>query len=101
MITNYEQLLENEKIIREICRLYRKELTDFSGRICEQAGVCSKEEYINFMNELCFDEFVGNQLSGVANEMLIDDYKDVLDGDITIEEILKDYGSFFEAYFEE
>ena len=88
----YENMKSNYEIIKEICEKYRKELTVYGGVLGEHAGLIDCSEYVKFMNELSFEEFVGNFMTGLLNEDVISIYRDILDGVNTFEEITSVYG---------
>lgn len=88
----YENMKSNYETIKEICAKYRKELTVYGGVLGEHGGFVDCSEYIKFMNELSFEEFVGNFMTGLLNEDVISIYRDVLDGVNTFEEITSVFG---------
>lgn len=88
----YENMKSNYEIIKEICEKYRKELTVYGGVLGEHAELVDCSEYIKFMNELSFEVFVGNFMTGLLNEDVISIYRDILDGEQTFEEITSLYG---------
>lgn len=69
----------NYEIIREVCTTYRKELTIFSAVIGEYYAGFDKEEYINFMNDLPLETFIGNFLNALYNNDTIKLYMRLLE----------------------
>lgn len=68
-------LEKNYEIIREVCTRYRKELTVFSAVMGSKwVSVIDLEEYINFMNQLPLNVFIGNQLGALYNNETINLY---------------------------
>ena len=88
----YENMKSNYETIKEICAKYRKELTVYGGVLGEHGGLVDCSEYIKFMNELSFEEFVGNFMTGLLNDDVISIYRDVLDGVNTFEKITSAFG---------
>ena len=73
-------LEKNYEIIREVCTKYRKELTVFSAvNGSKYTSVVDLEEYINFMNQLPLDVFIGNYLCALYNEETINLYLRLLE----------------------
>lgn len=95
----YENMKSNYETIKEICEKYRKELTVYGGVLGESIGLIDCSEYVKFMNELSFEEFVGNFMSGLLNEDVISIYRDVLDGNSTFEEIVSLSGEDVKNYY--
>lgn len=88
----YEDIKSNYETIKEMCKKYRKELTVYGGVLGEHTGLLDCSEYVKFMNELSFEEFVGNFLTGLLNEDVISIYRDVLDGETAFEDLTSLYG---------
>lgn len=95
----YENMKSNYETIKEICEKYRKELTVYGGVLGESTGLIDCSEYVKFMNELSFEEFVGNFMSGLLNEDVISIYRDILDGNSTFEEIVSLSGEDVKNYY--
>ena len=85
-------LEKNYEIIREVCTKYRKEFTVFSAvNGSKYTSVVDLEEYINFMNQLPLDVFIGNYLGALYNEESINLYLRLLEIDdfiLWVKEIL-------------
>lgn len=95
---------ENYETIRKLCERYRGELTVFSGVIGEYTGMCDYYEYVEFMNQLPFDVFVGNFLNCLLIDEHCESYEQILNGEKTfIEEIVGDtiYGDKIVELFKE
>ena len=89
-------LNENYAIIAEFCKYYRNELTVFGAFIGEDAGLVNHKDYIEFLDSLSFDAFVGNYLTNLLVPDSIDLYKKVLNDGIDIWEAFEsvDYFGF-------
>lgn len=66
--TNIER---NHTVIKMVCTIYRKELTIYSSVIGKYYRGIDIEEYINFINDLSLDEFVGNYLIALYDDYTI------------------------------
>lgn len=83
----YEAFKSNYKVIKDFCAKYRNELTDMQAKVMITLGMSTYSDFIKFMNELTFDEFVGNQLMAVTNNESIEMYQKILDGEMEFEEL--------------
>ena len=80
----YKKMKENHEIIRKVCEKYRNEITAFAAAYGLEFGVFNEcNDYISFMNELTFDEFVGNQMVGLLDKGAINTYKCMISGELT------------------
>ena len=86
MLANLQTLNERFEMLAELTRRYRKELTEFQGDLAEATELCSKEEYIQFMNGLSDDVFTGNMTNTLVYGEGFDRIRDVLDDVITIQD---------------
>ena len=81
---------ENLEVIRNVCRKYRNEITVLSASYALNLGLFDDcNDYISFVNELSFDEFVGNQLTTLCCEDVINAYKCIISGEMTFDEFVK------------
>lgn len=48
------------------------------------------EEYIEFINDLSMDEFIGNNLTALMNDATINCFTEILAGRITFEDVVTD-----------
>ena len=86
----YKKMKENYEVIRKVCEKYRNEITAFAAAYGLEFGVFNEcNDYISFMNELTFDEFVGNQMVGLSDEGVINTYKCMISGDLTFDTFVK------------
>lgn len=85
----YETFKSNYEVVKNFCAKYRKEITDMQARVMIDLGMSTYSEFNKFMNELTFDEFVGNQLMGVSNNETIEMYQKILDGEMEIGELVR------------
>ena len=80
---DYKKMKENYEVIRKVCEKYRNEFTAFCAAYGFEIGLFNEcNDYISFMNELTFDEFVGNQMAGLLDENMINIYKRIISGDL-------------------
>lgn len=102
----YKDMKQNYEIIKEFCHFYREELTVYAGVLAEQWGGTTYSEYVNFMNELSEEEFLGNYLCGLLTDEPKNEFKKILDGEqtfveyigkVTNNDIVKDYCKKLEA----
>lgn len=75
-----KDLERNYDIIESFCIKYRRELTAFGAFAAEDGGLMDHKEYIDFMDNLGINSFVGNYLMMLMQDEAIDLYKKVLDG---------------------
>lgn len=87
-MTNIKELNERFAIISEITKKYRDELTDFQGDLVERTNQCKKKDYVKFMNSLSEDVFIGNLMSTILIGVGYDDFKKILDGEMSMEHYL-------------
>ena len=87
---DYKKMKENYEVIRKVCEKYRNEITAFGAAYGFKFGLFNEcSDYISFMNELTFDEFVGNQMVGLLDKGAINTYKCMNSGDLTFDEYVK------------
>ena len=81
---DYKKMKENYEVIRKVCEKYRNEITAFGAAYGFEWGLFDDcNDYMSFMNELTFDEFVGNQMVGLLDECAINTYKCMISGELT------------------
>ena len=100
---DYKKMKENHEIIRKVCEKYRNEITAFGAAYGFKFGLFDEcNDYISFMNELTFDEFVGNQMVGLLDENAINIYKSMISGELAFDEYVKNtFGEkIFKKYLE-
>lgn len=88
---NRKDLEANYEVISQVCKRYRKELTIYQGAIIDKHSYLGVDVngYIEFMNTLSLDIFIGNMLSDLLNPVSIDVYKQLLTNELTFEEFVK------------
>ena len=87
---NKEEIKRRYSIISEFCRKYRKELTEYGGKIADKFSFSDSQSYMDFMNELSEDTFVGNYLVNLFNDASIQEYEDVLNGKRSLEDLFNE-----------
>ncbi len=90
-MTNRTDLEANYEVISQACKLYRKELTIYQAAIIDRYLWLDVDinDYIEFMNTLSLDTFIGNILCDLLVPANIDIYKKLLTNELTFEEFVK------------
>lgn len=70
---------ERFEIIKEYCKKFRKELTIYGAVLAEKNWMCSAHNYIEFMNSLSSEVFLGNYLTALFNITAIPMINDILE----------------------
>ena len=83
-----KELYSNIKVIRKFTKMYRPELTIINGVIGEENGVMICDDYIEAINKLSDDEFVGNYLSSVTNPEAMDIYRESIQNDLQLDKLI-------------
>jgi hypothetical protein len=92
-MTNRTDLEANYEVISQACKLYRKELTIYQAVIIDIHGLdIDINDYIEFMNTLSLDTFIGNMLCDLLVHASIDIYKKLLTNELTFEEFVEKDG---------
>ena len=87
---SYNKLKERHDTIKDFGKKYRKEVTEFQAWLCEIKGLCSSEDYKKLVDEWTLDEFIGNLMTGLLNYDAIQQYKKVLDGEMSIDDFISE-----------
>lgn len=85
-----EKLFKNRKVVKDFCEKYRKELTVYQALVCKKLYGMNPEDYIEFMNDLSMDEFIGNNLTALMQDTVINWFIETLAGRMTFEDIVTD-----------
>lgn len=93
-MTNRTDLEANYEVISQACKLYRKEITIYQAAIIDEYPWLDVDvnDYIEFMNTLSLDIFIGNMLYGLLVPEGIDTYKKLLTNELTFEEFIEKDG---------
>ena len=83
-----KELYSNIKVVRKFAKMYRPELTIIGGVIGEENGLIKCDDYIEAMNKLSDDEFVGNYLTSVMNPGAIDIYRESIQNDLQLNKLI-------------
>ena len=68
---DYKKMKENLEVIRNVCRKYRNEITVLSASYALNLGLFDDcNDYISFVNELSFDEFVKTSNEEISKKYL-------------------------------
>ena len=88
---NRKDLEANYEVISQVCKRYRKELTIYQAAIIDKFPCLDVDVngYIEFMNTLSLDIFIGNMLCGLLNPVSMDIYKQLLTNELTFEEFVE------------
>ena len=87
-----KELYSNIEVIRKFTKMYRPELTIIGGVIGEENGVIKCDDYIEAMNKLSDDEFVGNYLTAALNPWAIDIYRESIQNGLQLDKLTWMYG---------
>lgn len=84
----------NYEVISQTCKRYRKELTIYQAAIIDDYPWLEVDVnvFIEFMNTLSLDIFIGNMLCGLLIPASIDIYKKLLTNELTFEEFVEKDG---------
>jgi hypothetical protein len=77
------------EVVKEYCAKYRKELTVFGGVMFEEEGMMSCKDYIEFMNQLTFQEFVGNYCNSLLDDEIFSNVKLLNNGEVSFDDYVK------------
>ena len=83
-----KELYSNIKVVRKFAKMYRPELTIIGGVIGEENGVIKCDDYIEAMNKLSDDEFVGNYLTAAINPGAIDIYRESIQNGLQLNKLI-------------
>ena len=92
MIT-VKELYSNIEVIRKFTKMYRPELTIIGGVIGEENGFIKCDDYIEAMNKLSDDEFVGNYLVAVSNPGAMDIYRESIQNGLQLDKLIWMYST--------
>lgn len=93
MLYTLNELHERKEVIRELAKKRRKELTVYGGVICDMTGLCSYDDYIELINSLTDDEFVGNYFTLLMNKEGYDVWTKLIDDNVAFEDVIKSFNS--------
>ena len=79
---NYTEMKSNHEVIKTFCAQNRYGLTVTAGVLAESIYLADRHEYMQFMNDLTMDEFVGNYLTALLNNAAIEFYRQVNNGEL-------------------
>ena len=83
-----KELYSNIEVVRKFAKMYRPELTIINGIIGEENGVMICDDYIEAINKLSDDEFVGNYLTAVMNSEAMDIYRESIQNDLQLDKLI-------------
>lgn len=88
MLYTLNELHERKEVIRELAKKRRMELTVYGGVMCDRTSLCSYDEYVEFMNSLTDDEFVGNYFTLLMNEAGYNIWTKLIDDNVPFEDVI-------------
>ena len=91
-----KELYSNIKVIRKFAKMYRPELTIIGGVIGEESGLMKCDDYIEAINKLSDDEFVGNYLSSALIPWAIDIYRESIQNDLQLDKLTWMHGTILQ-----
>ena len=79
---NYTEMKSNHEVIKSFCAQNRYGLTVTAGILAESSYLADRHEFMQFMDDLTMDEFVGNYLTALLNDTAIEFYRQVNNGEL-------------------
>ena len=89
MLYTLNDLHARKEVIKELAKKRRRELTVYGGVMCDMAALCSYDEYVEFMNSLTDDEFVGNYFTLLMNELGYNIWTKLIVDSVPFEDVIK------------
>ena len=83
-----KELYSNIKVVRKFAKMYRPELTIIGGVIGEENGLMKCDDYIEAINKLSDDEFVGSYLTAAINPGAMDIYRESIQNDLQLDKLI-------------
>ena len=83
-----KELYSNIEVVRKFAKMYRPELTIIGGVIGEENGLMKCDDYIEAINKLSDDEFVGNYLISVMNPGAMDIYRESIQNGLQLDKLI-------------
>ena len=77
---NYTEMKSNYEVIKSFCAQNRYGLTVTAGILAESNYLADRHEFMQFMDDLTMNEFVGNYLTALFNDTVIEFYRQVNNG---------------------
>lgn len=77
---NYTEMKSNYEVIKSFCAQNRYGLTVTAGVLAESNYLADRHEFMQFMDDLTMNEFVGNYLTALFNDTAIESYRQVNNG---------------------
>ena len=77
---NYTEMKSNHEVIKSFCAQNRYGLTVTAGILAESNYLADRHEFMQFMDDLTMNEFVGNCLTALFNDTVIELYRQVNNG---------------------
>lgn len=77
---NYTEMKSNHEVIKSFCAQNRYGLTVTAGILAESNYLADRHEFMQFMDDLTMSEFVGNYLTALLNDTVIEFYRQVNNG---------------------
>ena len=79
---NYTEMKSNREAIKTFCAQHRYGLTVTAGALAESIYAADRHEFMQFLDDLTMDEFVGNYLTALLNNAAIEFYRQVNNGEL-------------------
>ncbi len=83
-----KELYSNIEVVRKFAKMYRPELTIIGGVIGEENGLMKCDDYIEAINKLSDDEFVGNYLTAVLNSEAMNIYRESIQNGLRLDKLI-------------
>ena len=79
---NYTEMKSNYEVIKTFCAQHRYGLTVTAGILAESNYLADQHEFMQFMDDLTMNEFVGNYLTALFSDTAIEFYRQVNNGEL-------------------
>ena len=79
---NYTEMKSRHEVIKTFCAQNRYGLTVTAGVLAESNYLADRHEFMQFMDDLTMNEFVGNYLTALFSDTAIEFYRQVNNGEL-------------------
>lgn len=79
---NYTEMKSNYEVIKTFCAQNRYGLTVTAGVLAESNYLADRHEYMQFMDDLTMNEFIGNYLTALFSVTAIEFYRQINNGEL-------------------
>ena len=86
---NYTEMKSNYEVIKSFCAQNRYGLTVTAGVLAESNYLADRHEFMQFMDDLTMNEFVGNYLTALFSDTAIEFYRQVNNGELEFLDVVE------------